>query len=57
LSVGRSLILCSEDLEVAGVVEYFEVEHLWVGRIDWDAITGFQHSARFPGVCTRIDGK
>jgi hypothetical protein len=38
LSVGRSLILYSEDLEVAGVVEYSEVEHLWVARIDWDAI-------------------
>jgi hypothetical protein len=36
LSVGRSLIFYSEDLEVLGVVEYSEAEHLWVARIDWD---------------------
>jgi hypothetical protein len=38
LTVGRSLILYSEDLEVAGVVEYSDADWLWVGRIDWDAI-------------------
>jgi hypothetical protein len=38
LSVGRSLILYSEDLEVVGVVEYSEEERIWVGRVDWDAI-------------------
>jgi hypothetical protein len=38
LSVGRSLILYSEDLEVAGVVEYSEAERIWVGRIDWEEI-------------------
>ncbi len=35
---GQSLIFYSEDLEVAGVVEYSEEERIWVGRIDWDAI-------------------
>jgi hypothetical protein len=38
LSVGRSLILYSEDLEVAGVVEYSEADRLWVARIAWDTI-------------------
>ncbi len=38
LSVGRSLILYNEGLEVAGVVEYSEADRLWVARIDWDAI-------------------
>jgi hypothetical protein len=47
LAVGRSLIFYSEDLEVAGVVEYSEVGHLWVGRIDWDSIMSFQHPAPF----------
>jgi hypothetical protein len=38
LSVGRSLILYSDGLESAGVVEYSEADRLWVARIDWDAI-------------------
>jgi hypothetical protein len=38
LSVGRSLILYSEDLEVAGVIEYSDAERLWVARMDWHAI-------------------
>jgi hypothetical protein len=40
LSVGRSLILYSEDLEVSGVVEYSEAEYLWVAQIDWDDAWG-----------------
>jgi hypothetical protein len=45
LSVGRSLTLSSEDLEVTGVVEYSDSEHLWVGRIRWNAIVNSQHAA------------
>jgi hypothetical protein len=38
LSVGRSLILYSEDLEVLSVVEYTGAECLWVAQMDWDEI-------------------
>jgi hypothetical protein len=42
---GQSLIFYSEDLEVAGVVEYSEEERIWVGRIDWDAIREREEAA------------
>jgi hypothetical protein len=35
---GQPLTLYSEDLEVNGVVQYSDEEHLWVALIDWDAI-------------------
>lgn len=35
---GQTLILYSEDLEVDGVVEYSEVEKVWVAVIDWEQI-------------------
>ncbi|MES1023912.1 hypothetical protein ABN584_13545 [Gloeocapsa sp. BRSZ] len=34
----QRLTLCSEDLEVDGVVQYSIEEHLWVAVIDWDKI-------------------
>ncbi|NEQ97365.1 MAG: hypothetical protein F6K30_11665 [Cyanothece sp. SIO2G6] len=38
LHTGQHLILYSEDLEVDGIVEYSQLEQLWVAVIDWDAI-------------------
>lgn len=38
LQAGQRLPLYSEDLEVDGIVEYSESEHLWVAVIDWDEI-------------------
>lgn len=35
---GQLLTLYSEDLEVDGVVQYSEVEKIWVAMIDWDRI-------------------
>ncbi|MFE1748282.1 hypothetical protein [Coleofasciculus sp. H7-2] len=35
---GQLLTLYSEDLEVDGVVQYSEEEHLWVAVIDWNGI-------------------
>ena len=35
---GASLTLCSEELEVEGVVEFSTDEHPWVAVIDWHAI-------------------
>jgi hypothetical protein len=49
LSVGRSLSLYSEDLEVAGVVEYSGVDRLWIVRIDWDAIREREEVALWMG--------
>lgn len=38
LQTGQHLVLYSEDLEVDGIVEYSQSEHLWVVVIDWDEI-------------------
>lgn len=38
LQSGQQLTLYSEDLEVDGVVEYSDLEHLWVVTIDWNEI-------------------
>lgn len=38
LQSGQQLTLYSEDLEVDGVVEYSDSEHLWVVIIDWNEI-------------------
>ena len=38
LQDGQSLIIYSEELEVAGVVHYSEEEKLWTAVIDWNAI-------------------
>jgi hypothetical protein len=38
LQDGQHLVLYSEDLEVDGIVEYSQSEHLWVVVIDWDKI-------------------
>lgn len=38
LQSGQQLTLYSEDLEVDGVVEYSNSEHLWVVIINWDEI-------------------
>ncbi len=38
LKAGQPLIFYSEDLEVDGIVEYSQSEHLWVAVIDWDEI-------------------
>ena len=38
LQDGQSLIIYSEELEVAGVVHYSEEEKLWTAVIDWSAI-------------------
>ena len=38
LQRGARLRLCSEELEVEGVVEYSAEESLWVAVIDWEAI-------------------
>ena len=38
LQSGQQLTLYSEDLEVDGVVEYSDLEHLWVVIINWNEI-------------------
>lgn len=38
LQNGQFLTLYSEDLEVDGVIQFSESEHLWVAVIDWDEI-------------------
>ncbi len=38
LQDGQLLTLYSEDLEVAGVVQYSSEEKLWVAAINWNAI-------------------
>lgn len=38
LQSGQQLTLYSEDLEVEGIVEYSDLEHLWVVIINWDEI-------------------
>lgn len=38
LQSGQKLTLYSEDLEVDGIVEYSDLEHLWVVIINWDEI-------------------
>ena len=38
LQDGQSLIICSEELEVTGVVHYSKEEKLWTAVIDWNAI-------------------
>jgi hypothetical protein len=35
---GEKLVLYSEELEADGVVEYSEIERLWVAAIDWHQI-------------------
>ena len=35
---GEKLVLYSEELEVDGVVQYSDVERLWVAAIDWQQI-------------------
>ena len=37
LQDGQSLIIYSEELEVAGIVHDSEEEQLWTAVIDWDA--------------------
>jgi hypothetical protein len=38
LENGQQLTLYSEDLEVAGVVQFSEDEKVWVATIDWNQI-------------------
>jgi hypothetical protein len=38
LQDGQLLTIYSEELEVAGVIQYSSEENLWVAAIDWDAI-------------------
>ena len=45
LKSGQSLTLYSEDLEVNGVVEFFEEEKIWVVVIDWNQIRGVEELA------------
>ena len=35
---GEKLILYSEELEADGVVQYSEIERLWVAAVDWQQI-------------------
>jgi hypothetical protein len=42
LESGQQLTLYSEDLEVDGIVEYSDSEHLWVVVINWDEIRQIQ---------------
>ena len=35
---GEKLVLYSEELEVDGVVQYSDVERLWVAAVDWQQI-------------------
>ena len=45
---GLSLRLCSEDLEVEGLVQYSTEEHLWVAVIDWNAIRSVEPESITP---------
>ena len=38
LQNGQPLTLYSEELEVDGIVQYSDEEHVWVASIDWDAV-------------------
>jgi hypothetical protein len=38
LHSGQKLTFYSEDLEVNGVVEYSDLEHIWVAIVDWNEI-------------------
>ena len=38
LENGQRLMLCGEDLEVEGVVQFSEDEKIWVVAIDWNQI-------------------
>jgi hypothetical protein len=42
---GQPLRLYSEDLEVDGVVQYSDEEHLWVALIDWNAVCEIEEVA------------
>ncbi len=42
---GQPLRLYSEDLEVYGVVQYSDEEHLWVALIDWDTVREIEEVA------------
>jgi hypothetical protein len=42
---GQPLRLHSEDLEVDGVVQYSDEEHLWVALIDWKAVREIEEVA------------
>jgi hypothetical protein len=42
---GQLLRLYSEDLEVDGVVQYSDEEHLWVALIDWNAVREIEEVA------------
>jgi hypothetical protein len=42
---GQPLTLYSEDLEVNGVVQYSDEEHLWVALIDWNAVHEIEEPA------------
>ncbi|WP_009633587.1 hypothetical protein [Synechocystis sp. PCC 7509] len=44
LQLGQLLTLYSEELEVDGVVQYSELEKVWVARIDWERIRGVESS-------------
>ena len=35
---GEKVVLYSEELEVDGVVQYSDVERLWVAAVDWQQI-------------------
>jgi hypothetical protein len=45
LKNGQSLTLYSEDLEVDGIVEFSEMEKIWVAVIDWDQIREIEELA------------
>ncbi|HEY9663877.1 MAG TPA: hypothetical protein V6C65_35965 [Allocoleopsis sp.] len=45
LQDGQHLVLYSEDLEVDGIVEYSQSEHLWVVVIDWDEIREIEENS------------
>jgi hypothetical protein len=38
LENGQRLMLCGEDLEVDGVVQFSDDEKIWVAAIDWNQI-------------------
>jgi hypothetical protein len=44
---GEKLVLYSEELEADGVVEYSEIERLWVAAINWHQIRELQHLASY----------
>jgi hypothetical protein len=41
----QPLRLYSEDLEVDGVVQYSDEEHLWVALVDWNAVREIEEVA------------